>query len=65
MPLYLAPFAQYPAEKDAPSQLGVCRIADLILAQITMQPVGEVEEAVIDREDQIGNQAGHRNGPTC
>ncbi len=38
---------------------GGWRGGDVVLAQVAVQPVGEVQEAVVHRDEQVGDQAGH------
>ena len=47
MSLYLATLAQQSAEPELSGQLGTGRIADIVLAQIAMELIGEVEKAII------------------
>ncbi len=51
------------AEPELTGQLRIGRVGDVVLAQVAVQPVREVEEAVVHREDEVGDQAGHREGP--
>ena len=44
------------------SACGLAGIGDVVLAQVAVQPVGEVEEAVVHRDDHVGDQAGHAAG---
>ena len=55
--------AEHAAEPELPGQLGVGRVGDVVLAQVAVQPVREVEEAVVHRDDQVGDQAGDRERP--
>src|SRR5581483_3745634 len=63
MALHGLTFAQEPAEPELTGQPWMSGIADVVLTQVTMQPVGEIEKAIIHREHQVGNQPGHGNGP--
>ena len=53
----VARLADHAAEPELPGQLRVRRVGDVVLAEVAVQPVGEVEEAVVHREDEVGDQA--------
>ena len=55
--------AEHAAEPELAGQLRVRRVGDVVLAEVAVQPVGEVEEAVVHREDEVGDQPGHGEGP--
>ena len=52
--LYTAP------EEDLTHETRVLGVADVILSDITVQPVAEVEETVIQRQNDVGHQAWFR-----
>ena len=58
----VARLAEHAAEPELAGQLRVGGIGDVVLAEVAVQPVGEVEEAVVHREDEVGDQPGTGNG---
>ena len=48
------------SEEDLPHETRILRIADVILSDITMQPVAEEQETVIQRQNDVGHQAWFR-----
>ena len=50
------------AEPELTGELRVRRIGHVVLAQVAVQPVREIEEAVVHREHQVGDQSGHAAG---
>lgn len=53
-PPSLSPSCQGP---HLPREAGPLRVRDVILSQVPVQPVAEVEEAVIQRQQDVGDQA--------
>src|SRR3954447_234131 len=63
LPSSIAVAPEQAAEPELPGELRVGRIRDVVLAEVAVQPVGEVEEAVVHRQDEIGDQPGQRERP--
>ena len=55
--------AEHATEPQLAGQLRVGGVGDVVLADVAVQPVREVEEAVVHREDEVGDQARHRERP--
>ncbi len=60
----VAGLAEHTAEPQLPREFRVAGVGDVVLAQVAVEPVGEVEEAVVHREDDVGDQAGDRERPS-
>ena len=58
-----AGLAEEAAEPDLAGEPGVGGVAHVILADVAVQPVGEVEIPVVHRQDEIGDQPRHRDLP--
>src|ERR1051325_1533173 len=56
-------FSQDAAEPDLADHFRLRRIADVVLANVAVQPVGEIEVLVVHRQHQIGDEPRHRNVP--
>ena len=54
--------AEQPAEPQAAGQAGARGIRDVVLAQVAVQPVREVQEAIVHRDDHVGDQPRHAPG---
>ena len=52
------------ATPDLPCQLRLCWVADVVLADVAVQPVGQIKIAVIHRKQQIRDERRNRKGPT-
>ena len=52
----VASAAEHAAELQPAGQPRVGRVGDVVLAQVAVQPVGEVQEAVVHRDDEVGDQ---------
>ena len=52
--------AEHAAEPHLAGQLRLRRVADVVLPDIAVQPVREVQEAVVHRHEEVGDQARHR-----
>ena len=55
--------AEHAAELQLPGEPRVRRVGDVVLAQVAVQPVREVQEAVVHRDDEVGDQPGDRERP--
>ena len=62
-PPRVARLPEHAAEPDLTGQPRVRGIGDVVLAHVAVEPVREVEEAVVHREDEVGDQARHRERP--
>ena len=49
-----------PAQAHRADLPGVCRVGDVVLLELTGAPAGHVEEAVVDRQVDVGDQRRHR-----
>lgn len=58
----VARLAEQPAEQSRPVSLGLAGSARSVPAQVAVEPVGAVQEAVVHRGEQVGDQAGHAAG---
>ncbi len=52
--------ADQPADIDLPRSFGLNGSRDVVLPNVPLQPVGEIQESIVHRDDQIGDQPGHR-----
>ena len=59
----VARLPEHAAEPQLAGETGVGRIGDVVLAQVAVQPVREVQEAVVHRDDEVRDQPGHRERP--
>jgi hypothetical protein len=47
-----------PADADLAGELGIERVGHIVLSEIAGSPAGDVEEPVVDRQIDIGNERG-------
>src|SRR5712691_2730530 len=59
----VARLAKQAAEPEPAGQLRVGRVGDVVPAQVAVEPVREVEEAVVHRDEQVGDESGHGERP--
>ena len=52
-----------PPSHSCPVSFGLRGIGDVVLAHVAVKPVGEVEEAVVHRQHEVGDQPRHRERP--
>ena len=52
--------AQEAAHPDLARELGIVRVGDVVLADVAVQPVAEIEEAVVHRQIDVCDQGRHR-----
>ena len=55
--------AEHPAEPQLAGQPGFGRVGHVVLTNVAVQPVGEVEVAVVHRQDEVADNARHRERP--
>ena len=59
-PRNLPDFSQHAPEPQLAGELRLRRIADVVLPNVAVQPIGEVQIAVVQRHQQVGDQPRHR-----
>src|SRR5205823_2099653 len=60
---HLRGLAEDAAEPELPGELRLGRVAHVVLPDVAVQPVGEVEPAVVERQYEIGDESRYGHGP--